>query len=427
MKIEIKRPKLTSYQERFLYNDSRFTITEASTKVGKTFSHIWWIFEQAHDDYNKPNYNHWWVAPVYSQAKIAFNRMKAKVVRTGLYKINESNLVITTPIGTHIHFKSADKPDNLFGEDVYSCVFDEAPRAKATAFYALRSTLTATGGKMKLIGNFGGTANWMHQLKEKALTDKEYAYFKITAWDAVKEGILQESEILQAQKDLPLKIFKQLYLAEEQESDDQLCSFDSITSMWTNSHVEIGKRYITADIALHGSDKFVIIVWEGFRVINYTEIDKCDAKEAEAVLRSKAETFKVMHSSIVYDADGLGSFLRGYLSQAKAFNNGSSPIKGKNYKNLKSECGYELAKKINEGGIYFDCEISKEEIIKEFECLQSYALDKDGKIQLLPKEKVKEIIGHSPDRLDAFMMRMYFELNPPTKVRSSSTHSNRPR
>ena len=82
MKIEIKRPKLTSYQERFLYNDSRFTITEASTKVGKTFSHIWWIFEQAHDEYNKPNFNHWWVAPVYSQAKIAFNRMKAKVVRT---------------------------------------------------------------------------------------------------------------------------------------------------------------------------------------------------------------------------------------------------------------------------------------------------------------------------------------------------------
>jgi len=227
MVIQIKRPNLTSYQKDFLYNDSRFTITEASTKVGKTFSHIWWIYEQAHADWNKENYNHWWVAPVYSQAKIAFNRMRAKVGKTGLYKINESNLIITTPIGTHIHFKSADKPDNLFGEDVYSCVFDEAPRAKVTAFYALRSTITATGGKMKLIGNFGGIANWMHQLKEKALTDKEYAYFKITAWDAVREGILEESEILQAQKDLPTKIFKQLYLAEEQESDDQLCSYDS--------------------------------------------------------------------------------------------------------------------------------------------------------------------------------------------------------
>lgn len=410
MKIEIKKPKLTSYQNDFLYNESRFTITEASTKVGKTFSHIWWLFEQAHEDWNKENYNHWWVAPVYSQAKIAFNRMRAKVVKTGLYKINETNLIITTPIGTHIHFKSAEKPDNLFGEDVYSCVFDEAPRARVEAFYALRSTLTATRAKMKLIGNFGGSANWMHQLKNKALTDSEYGYFKITAWDAVEAGILEEEEVLQAQRDLPLKIFKQLYLAEEQESDDQLCSFDAINNLWTNSFVEKGVKHITADIALHGSDKFIVLVWDGFRVIDYTEIDKCDAKEVEELLKMKAEKFEVQRSNIIYDADGLGSFLRGYLSGAKPFNNGGTPLKDKNYKNLKSECGYNLAKKINDGGIYFDCELPKEKIIKEFECLQSFALDKDGKIQLLPKIKVKELIGHSPDILDAFIMRMYSDL-----------------
>ena len=51
-----------------------------------------------------------------------------------------------------------------------------------------------------MIGNFGGIANWMHQIKEKVKTDDQYAYYKITAWDAVKEGILDEAEILQAQK-----------------------------------------------------------------------------------------------------------------------------------------------------------------------------------------------------------------------------------
>jgi len=59
----------------------------------------------------------------------------------------------------------------------------------------------------------------------------------------------------------------------------------------------------------------------------------------------------------------------------------------------------------------------KEDIIAEFECLQSYELDKDNKIQLLPKAKIKELIGHSPDRLDAFSMRMYFELQPKIKRR----------
>ena len=37
MKINVKKPKLTSYQKDFLYNGARFTFTEASTKAGKTF------------------------------------------------------------------------------------------------------------------------------------------------------------------------------------------------------------------------------------------------------------------------------------------------------------------------------------------------------------------------------------------------------
>lgn len=424
MQIIIKKPKLTSYQNNFLYNDSRFTITEASTKIGKTFSHIWWIYERAHEGWNKPNYNHWWVAPVYSQTKIAFKRLKAKLGKTGVYSINETNLTITCPNGVVIHFKSADKPDNLFGEDVYSIVFDEAPRAKVEAWYALRTTITATGGKIKLIGNFGGVSNWMHQLKEKSLTDKEYSYFKVTAWDAVAEGILDEAEILQAQKDLPPKVFKQLYLAEEQESADQLCTYDSINSLWTNTHVLDGEMFITADIALHGSDKFIVYVWSGFKIIESIEVDKCEAPEVERLLKSTAEKHKVIRANIIYDADGLGSFLRGYLSGAKPFNNGSSSIKvvgqSTNYKNLKSQCGYRLAEMVNSGLIYISCDLDKGEMIKEVECLQSYALDNDGKIQLMPKAKIKELIGHSPDKLDALIMRMFPIIQPRMKVRSST-------
>lgn len=418
MKINIKKPKLTSYQKDFLYNGCRFTFTEASTKIGKTFSHIWWIFERAHEDWNKVGYNHWWVAPVYSQTKIAFNRLRAKIAQTGVYKINESNLTITCPNGVVIHFKSAEKPDNLYGEDVYSVVFDEAPRARVDAFYALRSTVTATGGVIKLIGNFGGVANWMHQIKEKAKTDKEYAYYKITAWDAVREGILEESEVLQAQKDLPDKVFRQLYLAEETESEDQLIPYDVINDFWSNTFIKEGTRYITADIALHGSDKFVIIVWSGWQIIHFESIEKMEANEVESKLKKVAEKYKVQRSNIAYDADGLGSFLRGYLRGAKPFNNGGKATTG-NYKNIKSQCGYLFAKRCNEEGIYVKAEIDKTQFIKEVECLQSYALDNEGKMQIMPKAKIKERIGHSPDILDALIMRMFFEVKPKLKVSSS--------
>jgi hypothetical protein len=411
LNIIIEKPNLTSYQKNILYNEARFTITEASTKAGKTFSHLWWIFELAHESHNKDNFNYWWLAPVYSQAKIAFNRLRVKVAQTGLYKINESNLMITTPLGSRIHFKSAENPDNLYGEDVYGIVFDEAPRAKVEAFYALRTTITKTGCKMKMIGNFGGSANWMHQLKEKALTDPEYSYHKITAWDAVREGILTKDEIEQAQKDLPSKVFRQLYLAEEQEDNDQLCSFAAINDLWTNSHVKLtGNKYLTADVAFHGSDKFVMMVWDGLTITDIKVIERCDGKQVELAIKEMAEKYGVRRSNIVYDADGTGMFLRGYLAGASPFNNGAKAVGTVNYKNLKSQCGYKLAEKINKGEIFIKFEPYKSEIIRELECLKSYELDKDGKMQLLPKIKVKELIGNSPDFLDAMIMRMSFEV-----------------
>lgn len=414
MNIVIKKPKLTSYQNAFLYNDSRFTITEASTKVGKTFSHIWWLFEQAHADWNKPNYNHWWVAPVYAQAEIAFKRMKNKVSKSGAYKINESKLIITTPIGTHIHFKSAEKPDNLFGEDVYSCVFDEAPRARVEAFYALRSTLTATRGKMKLIGNFGGAANWMHLLKEKSETDPEYAYFKITAWDAVKEGILEESEVLQAKKDLPEKIFNQLYLAESTDTDDQIYSYDSICNLFTNSFIEkSNKRYMSADVAYLGADLFVITIWAGYVIEKVIAIDKIDETAIGNRLIQLSEQYNIPFSNIVYDNDGLRKFTANSLKKltaSKPFTNNAAPIKDKNYANLKAECAFKLRQMLNNNEIYCEDHEFRKQFISELESIRLAETDPEGKIRLEKKSKHKERTGYSPNFFDSLLMRCYFEI-----------------
>ena len=52
----------------------------------------------------------------------------------------------------------------------------------------------------------------------------------------------------------------------------------------------------------------------------------------------------------------------------------------------------------------------KETIIQELEQVKRSNVDKDGKLSIIPKEKVKELLGRSPDFSDALMMRMYFEL-----------------
>lgn len=415
MQIRIKAPKLADYQREILYNDSRFTITEASTKIGKTFSHIWWIFKRANEPWNKEGYNHWWVAPVYGVAKIAFNRMKRKVSRyAGLYKINESNLSIVCPTGAVIMFKSAKDVDNLYGEDVYSIVFDEAPRAKVDAWYALRTTITATNGIMKMIGNFGGVSNWMHLLKEKAKTNPDFYYKKITAYDGVREGILTIQQVEDAKRDLPPKIFKQLYLAEEQEADDQLISFSSMTQLYENNFITTGRMSMICDIAMLGSDKFVIGIFNGFRLVKIISIDKIEANEIVDKIKMLAAKYEVPTNRIVYDADGLGQYLKGYLRRARPFHNGGKVMKENgsvpNYKNLKNQCAYNLAKRINDDGYYFETTDFKTDIFAELEMLKSYELDKDGKIQIMPKIKIKELLGHSPDILDMLIMREYLEL-----------------
>lgn len=111
--IVYNRPHLYDYQKQIIDSTARYTVTAASTKVGKTASHVVWLHEQSLQ--GKQGYNYWWVAPVYMQAKIAFTRLKDQLSARELYRFNNSNLTITTPTGTVIHFKSAEKPDNLYG------------------------------------------------------------------------------------------------------------------------------------------------------------------------------------------------------------------------------------------------------------------------------------------------------------------------
>ena len=414
--MEIIKPGLTSYQKDILFSKARFTITEASTKSGKTYSHISWLYGKAHELAEADNHNYWWVAPVYSQAKIAFKRLRRNLAKTGLYKFNESGLYISCPNGAEIHFKTAEKPDNLYGEDVYACVFDEAPRARAEAWYALRSTLSATEAPCKIIGNFGGISNWVHKLKEKAKTDPEYEYFKITCWDAIAEGILSEEEVLQAQKDLPVKIFKELYEAEASADKGQLINNESINKLFSNTHILDGEFYITADIARLGKDKTVVYVWSGLRVVEIAVRDVTKVNESVNIIKELIIKYNVNLNRTIVDEDGVGGGVVDYLN-CEGFTNNSKPIDVNgikvNFSNLKTQCYYRLAEMINRNELYFDCDEEVERLLTEE--LEWVRLPKEidtHKISLLSKDEVKKQIGRSPDYSDALMMRMSFLLDP---------------
>lgn len=205
------RPWLPDYQIRIIDAPERYTVTEATTKAGKTVSHIIWQYEQCLQ--GKKGHNHWWVAPVSLQAEIAYNRLRNYIPAKSPFRWNDTYKTILYPNGAVHWFKSGEKPDNLYGEDVYSAVLDEFTRMREESWFAIRSTLTATRGKCKFIGNVKGVQNWGYQLARKAESGsmKDWSYFKITADDAVKAGILHQEEIDDAKATLPTGVFLELY------------------------------------------------------------------------------------------------------------------------------------------------------------------------------------------------------------------------
>lgn len=210
------------------------------------------------------------------------------------------------------------------------------------------------------------------------------------------------------------QVSKERLLFGNWEYDDdptKLINFDSILDLWSNTFVNGGDYYVTADIARLGSDKAVIMLWNGLRVEEIHTMDKSRITDIHQAIEGLKSRYNIVNSRIIADEDGVGGGLIDYM-KIWGFVNNAQPINKENYSNLKSQCYYLLAKYVNEGKIFIGTEKHKSEIIAELEQVKSYKIDSDTKLRVLPKDQIRELIGRSPDFADALMMRMFFEAQP---------------
>jgi hypothetical protein len=222
------RPHLYPRQLAAIFCPERYGLIEASTKSGKTHGCIVWACEQAM--MAKPGQNVWWIAPVFSQTKIAYRRLKRALPRE-VFTSNEGEMTLTLGNGAIIWFKSADNPDSLYGEDVVAAVVDEASRCKEEAWYAVRSTLTHTQGKVRMIGNLKGRKNWFYKECRRAESGQpDMRYSKLTWQDAVAGGIMKPEEVEDARRRLPASVFKELFEADAADDGGNPFGLSFITS-----------------------------------------------------------------------------------------------------------------------------------------------------------------------------------------------------
>ena len=209
------------------------------------------------------------------------------------------------------------------------------------------------------------------------------------------------------------------------EYDDDpsaLIAYETIIDLFSNTWVPEGTGYISADIARYGKDKTVVAVWSGWRLVHLSVLYKSSVPECRDLIKQMQEKYKIANSHTIVDDDGVGGGVADLL-RCKSFVNNSRPIKGENYDNLKSQCGYKLSDVINRRadkdgkqyeGMYVDiAEEHHEAFMEELGWLKEAHQEADKKKALVSKTIISEgkNLGRSPDYLDVCIMRAYFEVS----------------
>ena len=159
---------------------------------------------------------------------------------------------------------------------------------------------------------------------------------------------------------------------EYDDDPNKLIEYDAILDLFTNNVAIGGQKYLTGDIARYGGDKIVLWLWEGFKVY------KCIVKSKQGLdittndIRDELRDEQIPYSHAIIDDDGVGGgpvdFLKikGFVNNSSALENPETKEK-ENYKNLKAQCSYMFAKKVN------DREIAISAIL--FICISLFSLN----------------------------------------------------
>jgi len=274
----------------------------------------------------------------------------------------------------------------------------------------------------KLLETFNPSKNHVYHRYYRPFKDNKLPEHRVFITALATDNIYLDPSYIEQLKNAD-RITKERLLYGNFEYDDdpsKLFEYDKIIDIFTNEyhHTPKEQKYISCDVARFGLDKTVIFVWQGLLIVDVKVIPKSDLKVVVNIINELSKRHGIPNSNIIIDEDGVGGGVVDFLSNVKGFVNNSSPIetnsskKFHNYRNLKTQCYFKLAEYINQGKICYSNapEELKDMIIQDLEQIAQRNIDRDGKIELVPKEEVKEKLGRSTDYGDAMSMRMWFEL-----------------
>jgi phage terminase large subunit len=335
-------------------------------------------------------------------------------------------------------YKPSDPDFERFGSSEYTGGWnEEAGEMPFKAFDVLKSRVGRQLNKEygllpKMLNTCNPTKNWIYPTVYKPYKEGklpiEYAFIQALYKD---NSHTAESYGKQLDAITDKATRERLKFGNWEYDDDPtaLIDYEAILDLFTNTVDESSEKYMTVDVARFGVDKTVIKLWRGWEIYKIYIYQKQSTEVTKDKIKEIARDEKIPYSHIAIDEDGVGGGVVDGLPGVKGFTANSSPLPTKakpdevpNYKNLKTQCSYLLAEKINTHGIAIRLnvvsevegiteQVYKNHVIEELEQIKAKDPDKDDiKLQIVSKDEVKENIRRSPDYADPMVMRMLFEL-----------------
>lgn len=425
-------------QSKVIKSNSRFKVIRAGRRSGKSTLEI---EDMVFDAVNGNDRNIFYICPTRIQARaIIWEALKHRLEGIGTF--NESRLEVKLPTkdGGHstIYLAGWENRENFRGMKAYKIVFDETDTMRD--FFigwqeVFRPALVDTGGGAVFIGTPKKENPNLRRLEKMTdpmspVYDKDFAAFHFTTSD---NPYIPPIEIEKAKRELDYDTFKQEFEAKYLDNAGSLFHYDALVDVFSNTVVKDERKYLIVDIADDGSDKTIFSFWEGLEEYQREEFERLNTETIVSKIREYASNQRIPYSHIAVDAIGVGAGVAsssmldgiiGYKSSYQAIKTDIDIVKLPNvgqisnplipkitdYKNLRCQCLFTLADLVNNHKIASRVTgRQKESIIEELSNYQNVAVT-DGKRMATAKEDVKEIIGHSPDASDCFIMRMYFHI-----------------
>lgn len=191
-------------------------------------------------------------------------------------------------------------------------------------------------------------------------------------------------------------------------SIDTLFSQDLIEKMLTQEPRQMVRKIVTScDPARMGDDECVIYGGISGRIAKQDILPQSKADTVCSRILQMTKQIEANH--IIIDCDGLGGPIADFVRILKPASitlqeiNAEGKPEDEQYDNLKAEMWFYAQKEAEEGRE----RIPDDEFLKQELSEMKYFINGRGKIQIESKDDLKDRIGRSPDRADAWVMNVW--------------------